>query len=690
MKPARFLVLTGSAGLIASMLATPVAMASNRPAPDRVALKGSLVPAIERAHPAGHVPAAARFGFDMVLKLRNAAGARALVRQVSSPRSNAFHHYLTDKQWVARFGPTTREVSVAEAFLRHAGFRIGAVAKDRLFVSATGTAAQVEKAFGVKLGYFRFNGHKVRLAQGTLSIPASLSGAVSGVAGVNENLMTTNLTSTPAGKITKPDQIPPPAAFRNPQPCGAFWGAKTDTADNASLYAPFTSPQPYDICGYKPPQIRGAYGIQTAVSGGDNGSGIGVAIVDAFESPTLLKNAQKYANLNDPSNPLSSGQFFDASVPPNAANEAECGASGWFTEQSLDVEAVHAMAPGAAILYVGASDCLDADLLAAVNTAVTSGASIVTNSWGSPLGDLLEDAAAKTAFDNTFMLAAATGVSVLFSSGDDGDNFADFGIAAPNYPASSPFITSVGGTTLEIGGSSNRIAEFGWSTAKQTLCASATTNCGSATSPLTALNFQGGGGGGTSFTYSQPFYQAGVVPNALATRNKALFGNQPTRVVPDISLDADAQSGMLIGLRMTFPHGVHYGQFKEGGTSLATPLLAGVLADADQAAGGSIGFANPVLYTVFTKTPTAYNDILPPADPHSTSVIRVDFANTVNNASGFLVSLRQIDFEGTETNCDGTGNCESRTAILNAAPGFDSLTGLGSIGPDFLSALSKF
>jgi subtilase family serine protease len=689
MKHARFLILAGSVGLLASVMAVPAAMASPASHAPRIMLRGSLVPALERKHPAGNVPAKATVKFDMVLKLRNAAGAKKMVREVSSPHSKMYKHFLTDKQWYARFGPTAKSVSAAEAWLRHAGFRVVSVPKTHLFVTASGSAAKVEKAFGVKLGYYMFNGHRVRLAKGTMSIPSSLGSAVSGVAGVNETLMTTSLTSTPTGTSSKPNQIAPPAAFRNPQPCGAFWGAKTDTADNASLYAPFTSPLPYDICGYVPGQIRGAYGINTAVAGGDDGSGVGVAIVDAYDSPTLEANAQKYANLNDPTHPLSSGQFFDGSSP-TFTNEAECGASGWFAEQALDVEAIHGMAPGAEILFAGAQSCLDSDLLAAENVAVTSGASVVSNSWGSPLGDLLEDPGSRTAFDNTFMLADVTGVSVLFSSGDDGDNFADFGLDVPDYPSSSPFITSVGGTTLEINSSNARQAEFGWSTAKSTLCASATKNCGSATSPATPLAWQAGGGGGSSFFYSQPFYQAGVVPSALALRNKALFGNTPVRVEPDVAMDADAQSGMLIGLRQTFPHSVKYGQFKEGGTSLACPLLAGMVADADQAAGGTIGFLNPALYTAWKQTPTAFNDILPPTNPNATAVIRVDFANTINNASGFLISNRAIDYEGVETNCDGAGNCESRNVTLNAAPGFDSLTGLGSVGPNFLSALSKF
>jgi len=153
-------------------------------------------------------------------------------------------------------------------------------------------------------------------------------------------------------------------------------------------------------------------------------------------------------------------------------------------------------------------------------------------------------------------------------------------------------------------------------------------------------------------------------------------------------MDADAQTGMLIGLTQTFPNGTYYDQFKEGGTSLASPLLAGVIADADQAAGVSLGFLNPTLYKVDMQHPAAFNDILTPASPDSAAVARVDFADTVDNLSGYVVSLRVLDWEGLETFCDGTGNCESRDAILNTTPGFDSLTGIGSVGKQFISRMA--
>jgi subtilase family serine protease len=630
--------------------------------------------------------------FDLVLKLRNASGAAAFARAVSTPGSRQFHHYLSDAKWEARYGPTRSEVARAKSWLRANHFTVTSVPKDRLFVSARGTALRVERTFGVALGYYMVTGHRVRLAKGALSIPASMASVITGAAGINQSVATPGLALAGATKSVVPaDQEPaPPAGFRNPQPCSKYWGQKTDTTDSGSLYAPYTGPLPYDICGYQPAQLRGAYGLNHSVATGTDGHGVTLAIVDAYDSPTLLSDAQQYFKLNDPAHPLPSSQFTNI-APATVGNEDVCAGSGWFDEAALDVESSHSMAPGAHIQFVGAQDCFDTSLLAAESTAITSGASVVSNSWGDAIGDLFTDAATKNAFDNTFLLAADTGVSILFSSGDDGDNFADFGLAAPDYPASSPLVTAVGGTSLEVSGGKSRMAEYGWSTAKQTLCARVTApSCGSATTPTGKLNWQAGDGGGTSYTYTQPDYQAPVVPAALALRNQALFGPVPLRVIPDISMDADANTGMLIGLTQTFPNGVYYDQFKEGGTSLASPLLAGVIADGDQAAGASLGFLNPVLYAAYTQTPSAFFDVVAPANPDAAAVVRVDFANTVDASNGYNVSVRAINYAGPETYCDGTGNCATRAVTLTSTSGFDSLTGLGSVGPQFVAVLSRF
>jgi subtilase family serine protease len=684
MRHGRLWALTGVVGLVVASTTVAGSVAVAATTPHRIALNGSLVPASERTHSAGSVTKSATVSFDLLLTLRDAAGAEAFVKAVSTPGSADYHHYLSDKQWEDTYGPTAASLASAESWLKDEGFKTGALPKDGLFIPATGTAAQVENAFGVSLDNYTVNGQKVRLATSTLTIPAALNGAVAGAVGINQVLETTDLTTEEAATKSTADQEPaPPAGFRNPKPCSAYWGQLTDTKDSGKLYKPYSHPLPYDICGYSPSQLRSAYDIPAK----DDGAGETIAIVDAYDSPTLLADAQKYYSLNDPSLPLKTSQFINVE-PATVDDQAECGGGGWYDEQSLDVESSHAMAPAANIEFVGAQDCLDSSLLAAVNTAVTSGASVVSDSWGDDVGDIFDDAATKTAFDDTFMLADSTGVSVLFSSGDEGDNFADFGLTAPDYPPSSPYVTAVGGTTLEINKAGARSEEYGWSTAKQELCAPKTTTCGTATTPAGALAWQAGGGGGTSYYYSEPWYQDSVVPSALANRNDAFTG-EATRVVPDISMDADAQSGFLIGLTQVFPNGTYYAQFKEGGTSLASPLLAGVVADTDQAAGTALGFLNPVIYKA-ASDPGAINNILEPKNPDSAAVIRVDYDNEVNSADGYIVSLRAINYEGPETYCDGTGNCATRDVTLTTGPGYNSMTGLGSVGDKFISILSRF
>src|SRR5580692_2383746 len=329
MKAARLLALTGSMGLAVSFMAAGVASASTHSSstntPGRVSLVGSALPASSLAHPAGSVSGKSTVSFDLTLRMRNSAGATRLAKAVSNPRSKQYRHYVTEAQWVARYAPTKAEVSAAKNWLRHEGFKVGAVPGDRLFVAASGPASRVESAFGVSLGMYKVPGqtHTLRRYKGTLSIPASMSRTISGAIGISQAVDTTSLTSTPAAPAAaKPSDAepPPPAGFRNPQPCSAFWGQKTDTADAASLYAPFTAPQSYDICGYKPWQIRSAYGL----SGRDNGRGETVAIVDAYDSPTLQSDARHYFHLNDPAHPLGAHQF--TNVEPATVDDAtECG-----------------------------------------------------------------------------------------------------------------------------------------------------------------------------------------------------------------------------------------------------------------------------------------------------------------------------------------------------------------------------
>jgi subtilase family serine protease len=658
----------------------------------RTPLKGSAVTATARKHAVGAVAKSARMNFELVLKLRNASGAQSLVRAISTPGSASYRHYLTASQWESRFSPAASSVSTARKWLSSEGFKVGAVSKDRITVSASGTAAQVEKAFGTTLKNYKLHGHTVRMAASTMSVPASVSGSVAGALGINQTIATTANTSgsaasTRASAPAATNPFPPaPAAFVTAPPCGTSYSAKIATVRPAFGHG-YPSKVPYQVCGYKPGQLHSAYNIGSATSG----KNVTVAVIDAYGSATIASDSARYFRMNAPKQfAFANANFSQINATP-FNDEAECDASSWLTEQAIDVQSVHSMAPNAHILYVGAQNCIDGLFDAEQNVIDNGLANVVTNSWGDDAGDLLDDVATRTAYDDLFMLADTTGMSVLFSSGDNGDNFNLFGLSSADYPPSSPFVTAVGGTSLKIGARGQRTGELGWATGRSFKCTSnlvgGVAGCTkSAVGKWLPVTYDGGSGGFTSYDYTQPWYQAGVVPAPLALRNEALFGDVPLRVEPDISMDADPSTGFLIGLHETFPNGtVKYGQTRFGGTSLASPILAGVLADADQAAGVAVGFINPAIYKL-DGTSGAISDILPGGKQ---AQLRVDHADAVvPGAKGFAQSFRELTYEGAITYCDGTGNCATRPNTLTTAPGYDSMTGLGSAGPNFVSDLA--
>jgi subtilase family serine protease len=406
--------------------------------------------------------------------------------------------------------------------------------------------------------------------------------------------------------------------------------------------------------------MRSVYGIAGSVNRGVTGRGQTVAILDAFASPTLYADAAKYARLNDRGHPLLRSQFSEHVFPENAGNEDLCDASGWYSEQSLDVEAVHAMAPGAHILYVGAADCFDSSLVQALNYVVAGRlADIVSNSYG----DLGEDnipADEIQAYNQIAIQGALEGMTINFSSGDSGDEVTLGNTQQPeaDFPASDPWLTAVGGTSLGIGKNGQRVVETGWETTKYTL-----TN-GSWVPNPEPTGYLYGSGGGTSRLFAEPRYQRGVVPDSLARMNQT--GGNRGRVVPDISMDGDPGTGFLIGQTQTFPEGVKYDQHRVGGTSLSAPLFSGLMAVANQLDHFDHGFVNPVLYK-FTSRTRAIDDVR-----HVTGgVVRVDFVNGTDDKDGTVTSVRTFDFQGL---------------AIHTAPGYDNVTGLGT--PDGLAFLA--
>lgn len=663
-------------------------------------------------------PASASVRFLVGLKLNDEAGAIELLNEVSEPTSVNYRHFLTAAQWERRFSPSSAAVSAVSQWLEGQGITVLGVRPSRFVIEAEGPASAVGAAFGVQLGEYRYDGVRVRLASGALSVPAGVASLISGVLGVNQQVHThPSLTgdepsegsAAPTGAHTealapataKGGRLAPAPGFANAPPCSGYYGEKTATltpfgsgpfGGGSGSYGRLT----WAPCGYVPAQLQGAYDIAGSIAKGDNGTGVTVAIVDAYASPTLLSDAEHYERNNQPSAVLNSSQFTEL-LASKFTEEELCEASSWAEEQTLDVETVHAMAPGAHILYVGAENCLAALYTSNLEVVEHHLASIITNSWGETGGDLLSSAAEKETFDKTLIMAGDTGIGVQFSAGDEGSEFTTFGFNVADYPASSPYVTAVGGTSLQVSSKDTRLGEAGWSTSKSFLCSSLLQEAElpgctrldyNRWDPTAPGAYDYGGGGGTSYFYPEPEWQEKVVPVALANRNRPITGHAG-RVEPDISMDADPSTGEKIGETMEFRNAkgepeVRYGEYRLGGTSLASPLLAGLIADTDQAAGGPLGFLDPLLYELdadsASTAPGSVYDVLAAGKQ---AIVRNDYLEP--EAEQYVyTTARTLGYEGPEEYCSGTGECEHQNVILHATPGFDSMTGIGSPGPEFV------
>lgn len=340
---------------------------------------------------------------------------------------------------------------------------------------------------------------------------------------------------------------------------------------------------PATVAPIDPAQMRAAYGVNSIMFGGTAGTGAGqtIAIVDAYNDPDIVSDAGKF-------NTQFGLQQFNVSGGPTLQVLNETGgtslpsnssAGGWDVEESLDVEWAHSIAPEANIILFEANSASYGDLLTAVQTAADhAGVSAVSMSWGG--GEF----SGETSYDSVFLTPNGhQGVTFLASTGDDG--------TPAGYPALSPNVVAVGGTSLDIDSSGDYLGESAWSD----------------------------GGGGISQVESQPSYQVGKVNGTSSTH----------RTVPDVSMDADPNTGVYV------LDSFAGGWYQVGGTSLSCPMWAGLVSIANQ---GRALNGESSLNGLTQTLPTLYN-------------------------------LPSSDFHDVTTGSNGT---------YSAGPGYDLTTGLGT------------
>lgn len=555
-------VLAGLAAVASPARATP-------PGATTTQLAGSMAPFARhgaRAAAAGRE----RLTLQVWLTPRTSA-AEGYATSVSTPGSALFGHYLTPAQYTARFGASASEARSVEAWLRSAGFSGVAADSERSYVRATAPVSVINQALGIQVKYYGPSRlaaarppYPLRANDRPVSVPTSLADSVLGVTGL-DNAVPVATVSTPLP--------PPPSAPSGPSfPC-SHWYGQHYARKLPQFYG--TTQFPTLVCGYSAAQLRRAYDYSPRYTG----QGQTIAIVELGLAPYMFHTLQDYALVNHITSPVGT-RYHEMSI----GRGNECGPS-FDDEEQLDVETTYAFAPGATQLVVGGDSCDNGDfgLQTLFNgvTAILDGngdaplASIVSNSWE---GQAEGQQADVTSVEHALLVrAAAEGVGMYFATGDSS------GVLTPS---SDPFAIAVGGTTLGIGQRNPRLFETGWST-------------GMAIDTAGAWNFTGeagGTGGGQSLLWAQPAYQRRVVPAALARAP----GNRSglVRTVPDISADGDPYTGAAVGALTLSPAGkpTGYTQTALGGTSLATPLIAALVADAQQGTPRPFGFINPLLY----------------------------------------------------------------------------------------------
>jgi subtilase family serine protease len=614
-------------------------------------LSGSVAAVAAKSPGVGAVSGAKRETIELWMAGRQRAAQR-FAGAVSTPGSSSYRRFLSPSAYTQRFGPTTAQVNAVHAYLTGAGFSGVHASVNDDYISATAPVSTINRAFSVQMRRYQVagaGGKKATIESNDrgLTLPASISADILAVTGLN----TAAPKGSPAATVSSRR-----ASTKGPA-CSQYWAQKTHTITPAFQGLTEAAVPP---CGYSAKQLRAAYGLTAA----NTGKGETIALIQIGGPDAMFQTLTDYARVNGLPVPRRS-RYHEQEIGQGDRNP-KCLNLGSL-EAPLDSESAYAMAPDANQLMVDGDDChpgtgnyaqslFDAELAPLTGTGSKPSAQIESVSYLFDRSEKTTVASQLKVVHAIALRAAAEGVSLLTSSGDQA------GVSS----ASDPDITVVGGTTLGIGAHNQRVFETGWSTAvaERANHASAWKDRG--------VNVASGGG--VSNVAGEPGYQKCVVPSSMA-RNQS---GKPGRTVPDLSADGDPATGGRFGFIVTHPNGKTgpYTPFTDAGTSMATPLVAGIVADAEQGRPSSFGFLNPLLYSLAGTR--AFHDALPltQKDP------QVD--------RGFyqpgLVERNHKLVQGVTVNInDAQGRPGTRQVT---ARGYDTMTGLGTPnGRAFIDAL---
>jgi subtilase family serine protease len=601
-------------------------------------IQGSQHPLAKAEYDAGRMPASTKLKGMSVVFNRSAAqqaDLNGLMAAQQDPASPLYHQWLTPDQFAARFGMAQADIEKVQGWLEQQGFSIDSVARSKSLIRFSGTTGQVEQAFQTEMHYYTVGGEKHFAASTALSIPAAIAPTVAAVMNLSD--------FKPHAMHVRSNNVQPRSNF-------------TSGVTGSVFFAPGDIKLIYDLNPLLNASINGT-GQSIAIVGQ---SSVAVSDIEAFQAAAGL-------TVKDPT------------MVPVPGSGSAVTFSGDESESDLDLEWSGAIAPGADIFFVFTGNNNNFGVFDSLAYAVDEKiGNIISISYGAC--EPANSSSQLLALDAIIQQGVTQGQTVVSASGDAGSTscYVSSTTTSPtlsvqeglavNYPASSQYVTGVGGTEISQSNSA-------YYTAGSAYWAAETAGTDILTSALKYIPevvwnddvaaIQGGntslsaGGGGVSTLYtSKPSWQTGVP--GIPSDGK--------RDVPDVSLFSSPQfvpylyctsdtsawnTGQAASCNSGFRDSSTQNLTLAGGTSFATPIFAGMVAILNQEKGytSGQGLLNPTLYTLASNSATyatAFHDI-----------------TTGNNE---CPSSLGANF------CSG-----SATSHYAAGTGYDLATGLGSV-----------
>jgi subtilase family serine protease len=609
-------------------------------------IQGSLHPLAQPQNDAGRMPASTRINGISLYFNRTAAQQAdldTLLAAQQNPSSPNYHQWLTPEQFAARFGMAQPDIDKVQNWLQQQGFAVDSVARGRTMIRFSGSVGQVESAFSTQMHYYNVRGVQHFAPSSALSVPAAIAPVVAGIRNLND--------FRPRSQVIKPR--------------GAFTSGQT-----GNVY-------------FSPGDIATAYDIGPLTSGGINGTGQSIAIVG--QSSIQLSDIENFQSAAG----LTKKDPVEVLVPGTGEPATSAGDEG---ESDIDLEWSGAMAPGANIVfvYVGATTTFSVfdSMQYAIDEKI---APIISMSYASCEPELA--ATDFTALESMFSQAAVQGQSVFAASGDQGSTacsdplntnipVATQEALAVSYPASSAYVTAVGGTEISASDgidptTGNKGANYStyWNSSGSDIVSSLKTyipevvwNDDVLSGSVSAS--QGGGlsatGGGASIAIARPSWQAGVP--GIPSGSKRLVPDVALYSSPDLPgyLLCTSDSTDWVSSTQTASCGSGFRASSSdntltfaGGTSFASPIFAGMLALINQKANYTTGYG----------------------------LINIELYKLAANSSTYATAFQDVT-SGNNFCTAGSAFCASGGATLGfkAGTGYDEVTGLGSVDLDKLAS----